>query len=90
MTRYHMIRDDITRVVRAIVVSVVCVVMVTSVTACGAPNALLGIHDAPKAKATSAPLTVDQAERILTRAFTAAYQGEATTGAAAVAAQKTA
>ncbi|MBE3074230.1 MAG: hypothetical protein IMZ75_04680 [Actinobacteria bacterium] len=90
MTRDHMIRDDITRVVRAIVVSVVCVVMVTSVTACGAPHALLGIHDAPKAKATSAPLTVDHAERILTRAFTAAYRGEATTGAAAVAAQKTA
>jgi hypothetical protein len=83
MIRDDMIGDEMTRFVRAILVSLVCVVMGTSVSGCGATDALLGIHRAPKAKATSAPLTVDQAKRILSRAFTAAYLGETTTGAAA-------
>ena len=87
MTRGEMTRGEMTRSVRAIAASVLTVL---SVTGCGAAHALLGIHEAPKANATSAPLTVDQAKRILTRDFTAAYQGETTTGAAARTAQKTA
>lgn len=79
-----------TRRFRALVLSIVCAVSVTSVSGCGAGHALLGVHEAPKAKATSAPLTADQARRILTRAFTAAHQGETTTGAAAREAQRTA
>jgi hypothetical protein len=43
----------------------------------------VGIHAAPQAKANTAPLTVDQAKKILTRSFTAAYLGETTTGPAA-------
>ena len=90
MTRDGMTRHAMTRFVRAVVVSVVCVVMATSVSGCGATHALLGIHQAPKVRATSAPLSVDQAKRILTRAFTAAYLGETTTGAGAAAALRTA
>jgi hypothetical protein len=73
--------------VRAIALSVVIAV---SVTGCGAAQAVLGVHDAPKANQASAPLTFDQAKRILTRAFTAAQQAETTTGATAQMAQKTA
>jgi hypothetical protein len=80
-------RRDLTRGLRAIAVSLVTVMFVTG---CGAAHALLGIHEAPKADPISAPLTVDQAKRILARAFTAAYQGETTTGAAALAAQRAA
>jgi hypothetical protein len=76
--------------VRSMVLSFVFVVILTSVTGCGAAHSLLGIHEAPTAMATSAPLTVDQAKRVLARAFTAAYQGESMTGAAAAAAQRTA
>jgi len=74
------------RFVRAIVVSVICVVTVSSLQGCGATHAMLGIREAPKASSASAPLTVDQARRILTRAFTAADQGEVKTGKAAGAA----
>jgi len=67
-----------------------CAVMVTSVTGCAAGEALLGIHEAPTAKADAAPLTVDQAKRILTRSFTAARVAETTSGAAGKAALRTA
>jgi len=79
-------RDDLIGIVRGILVSivaVVCVFMITSVPGWAATHALLGIHQAPEAKTNSAPLTVDQAKKILARAFTAAYLGETTTGAAA-------
>lgn len=79
-----------TQSVRAAALSVVFVVMVTSVTGCGAARSALGIHEAPTANPASVPLSVDQAKRILTRDFTAAQQGETTTGAAAQSAQKTA
>jgi hypothetical protein len=81
---------DMTRHVRALAVSAICVAMVTSVTGCGARDAVAGIHDAPKVSSNSAPLTVDQAKRILTRSFTAAYIGETRTGATAKAALRTA
>jgi hypothetical protein len=77
-----MTRDDMTRLVRSMVVSVASVLMVTSVSACGATHVLLGIHQAPKQVATSAPVTVDQAKRILARVFTAAYLAQTTTSAA--------
>jgi hypothetical protein len=86
-------RDDLIRIVRVIVVAVVCVgcvVVISSVPGWGATHALLGIHEAPKANTTSAPLTVDQAKRILSRTFTAAYLGETTTGAASQAELRTA
>ena len=86
-------RDDLIRIVRVIVVSVVCVVSVVvimSVPGWGATHALLGIHEPPKASTTSAPLTVDQAKRILSRTFTAAHLGETTTGAASRADLRTA
>ena len=79
-----------TRRLRAIALSAVCVVAATSLTGCGAGHALLGIHGAPQANTASASLTPDQARSILTRAFTARQQGETTTGAAALAAQRTA
>jgi hypothetical protein len=78
-----MIRSHLIRRVRALAVSAVCVTMVTSVSGCGARDSLVGIHEAPKAKANTAPLTTDQAKKILTRSFTAAYLGETTTGPAA-------
>jgi hypothetical protein len=76
-----------TRSVRAIAVSVLTAV---SVTGCGAAHSVLGIHEPPKANATLAPLSADQAMGILTRDFTAAQQAETTTGAAALSAQRTA
>ena len=79
-----------TRNLRAMALSVVSVVIGASLAGCGAAPAVLGIHGPPKANAASAPLTVDQAKRILTRDFTAALQGETTTGAAAQAALRTA
>jgi len=82
--------DGMTRSFRAIALSTVGVVMVASVTGCGASNAVLGIHAAPKANPASVPLTVDQAKRILIRDFTAAQQGEMTTGAGTKAALTTA
>jgi len=91
--RLRLRRDDLIRVGRVIVVSVVCVVcvvMIASVPRWGATHALLGIREAPKANTTSAPLTVDQAKRILARTFTAAYLGETTSGAAAQAQLRTA
>lgn len=72
-----------TRLARAVVVSILCGVMATAVTGCGATNAVVGIHEPPKATATSVPLTADRAERILGRALTAAYLGETKKGAAA-------
>jgi hypothetical protein len=86
-------RDDLIRAARVIVVSVVCVVcviLIASVPGWGATHVLLGIHEAPKANTSSAPLTVDQAKRILARTFTAAYLGETTNGAAAEAQLRTA
>ena len=78
------------RSVRAIALWVVSIVGGASIAGCAAAPAILGIHEPPKANAASAPLTVDQARSILTRDFTAAQQGETTTGAAALAAQRTA
>ncbi|MDQ1537957.1 MAG: hypothetical protein QOE58_2350 [Actinomycetota bacterium] len=71
------------RRVGVIAASVVGLVMATSLAGCGATHTLLGIHEAPQAKPTSAPLTVEQAKKILTRNFTAAYVGETTADAAA-------
>jgi hypothetical protein len=91
--RLRLRRDDLIRVGRVIVVSVVCVVcvvMIASVPRWGATHALLGIREAPKANTTSAPLTVDQAKRILARTFTAAYLGETTSGEATQAQLRTA
>ncbi|MHB8275152.1 MAG: hypothetical protein ACYDC9_10385 [Dermatophilaceae bacterium] len=79
-----------TRSVRAVALSIVSVVTAASVAGCGAAQAVLGIHEPPKANPASAPLTVDQAKRILTRDFTAAQQAEMATGAAAQAALRTA
>lgn len=79
-----------TRGIRAIALSVVTMVGAASVAGCGAGHAVLGIHEAPKANPALAPVTVDQAKRILTRVFTAAQQGETTTGVAAEAALRTA
>src|SRR5450631_899082 len=79
-------RDDLVRVVRVLVAAVVCLVFVmviASVPGWGATHGLLGIHEAPAARTSSAPMTVDQAKSILARVFTAAYLGETTTGAAA-------
>lgn len=79
-----------TRFVRAVALSLVAIVGGTSVAGCGTAGVVLGIHDAPTANPGLAPLTVEHAERILTRNFTAAQQGETTTGAAAQAALSTA
>lgn len=75
-----MTRLGLLRCVRATVASVAGVVMLTSLAGCGASNTLLGIHDAPAAKASTVPLTVEHAKKILTRSFTAAYLGETSTG----------
>lgn len=85
-----MTRGALTRSVRNIAVSVICAVMVTSVSGCGVTRAALGIHEAPKAKDTSASLTVDQARVILARTFMAAYLGETSTGKGAKASLRTA
>jgi hypothetical protein len=90
VTRGSVTRGSVKRGVRALALSAICVVMVTSVTGCGATDGLAGIHAVPKMNSNSAPLTVDQAKKILTRSFTAAYIGETTTGAAATAALRTA
>jgi len=79
-----------TRGVRAVLLPVLFALTATSVTGCGATRSLLGIHGAPAPKAVSVPLTVDQTTTIITRDFTAAYQGIKLTGAAAAAAQRTA
>jgi len=75
-----MTRHGLIRCVRATVVTAVGVVMLTSVAGCGTSQAILGIHDAPVAKASAVPLTVEHAKKILTRSFTAAYLGESSTG----------
>jgi len=78
-------RDDLIRVVRVLVVSLVCagfVLVMASVPGWGVTHSLLGIHEAPPAKRTSAPLTVEAAKSILARVFTAAYLGETSTGSA--------
>ena len=79
-----------TRNFRAMALSVVGIVIAASVAGCGAAPAVLGIHGPPKANTTLAPLTADHAKSILTRDFTAAQQGEMTTGPAAEAALRTA
>ena len=79
-----------TRLVRAIALSIVAVVGGASVAGCGAARAALGIREAPKANPALASLTVEQAERILIRDFTAAQQSETATGAAAKTALSTA
>lgn len=79
--------ENMARSIRTVAASVAIVV---SLTGCGPAQRFLGIREAPTANAASVPLTVDQAERILTRDFTAAQQGETTTGAAAQAALRTA
>ena len=79
-----------TRSIRALALSVVTMVGAASVAGCGAGHAVLGIHEAPKANPALAPVTVDQAKRILTRDFTAAQQAETATGAAAQVALSTA
>jgi hypothetical protein len=82
----------LTRIGRTVALSVVALSVFTAVslTGCGAAHTVLGIREPPKANFDSAPLTVDQSDRILTRAFTAAQQAEATTGAASHAAAQTA
>jgi hypothetical protein len=78
-------RDDMVRIVRVMLVTIVAVVgivTITSVPGWGVTHALLGIHQAPQAKRSSAPLTVDQAKKILARTFTAANLGDTQTGAA--------
>lgn len=80
-------RDDLVRVVRVLASALACVafvLVIASVPGWGATHAVLGIHEAPPEKTTSAPLGVDQAKTILARVFTAAYLGESATGAAAV------
>lgn len=79
-----------TRSVRAIALSIAGIVGGASVAGCGAAEAVLGIHEPPRANATSAAMNVDQAKRVLNRDFTAAQQGETSTGAAAPAALRTA
>ena len=81
---------SLARRLRVVAVSAMCAVMVTSIAGCGVGDSLVGIHAAPQAKADTAPLTVDQAKKILTRSFTAAYLGESTTGQAAKTALQTA
>lgn len=90
LTPDGMPHGGMSRRLRVTVMTGLCVAMVMSVTGCGAAHTLLGIHEAPQVKATSAPLGVDQARAILTRAFTAAHQGETLSGAAAQEAQKAA
>ena len=79
-----------TRSSRALALTIVGVVISFSVSGCGAGHAVLGIREPPKANPALAPVTVGQAKSILTRDFTAAQQGGATTGAAAQAALSTA
>jgi hypothetical protein len=62
------------------------VLTAVALTGCGAAHTVLGIHEPPEANVLPASLTADQTDRILTRAFTAAQQAEATTGADALAA----
>jgi hypothetical protein len=90
LTRGDRAGGSLARRIRVAAASALCAVMVTSVAGCGARDSLVGIHAAPVAKANSAPLTVDQAKKILTRSFTAAYLGETTTGPAAKTALRTA
>lgn len=78
------------RDLRPIALLVITLLSGSSVAGCGAPEAVLGVQEPPKANPASAPLGVDLAKRILTRDFTAAQQGEATKGAAARAALGTA
>jgi len=86
-------REDLIRIVHVLIVVVVgvCVfAVIASVPGWGATHALLGIHEAPNAGTTSAPLTVDQAKNILNRDFAAAYLGQTTSGSASEAALRTA
>jgi hypothetical protein len=73
----------VTRAVRASLGLAVGVAVLASTSACGATNAVVGIHQAPAARTTSAALTVDQAKKIVSRSLTAAYLGETGTGEAA-------
>lgn len=71
------------RAVRAGVGLVAGIAILGSISACGATNALVGIQKAPPAKTASAPLTVDQAKKIVSRSLTAASLGETGSGEAA-------
>lgn len=76
---------------RSMVLSMVMLLVTTVfLTGCGASHSVLGIGEAPKVNPTSVPLSLAQAESILTRDFTAARQGETSTGSAAKAALRTA
>ena len=78
-------RDDMVRVLRVMIVTiaaVVAIVTITSVPGWGLTRAVFGIHQAPQAKASAVPLTVDQAKSIVARSFTAAYLGESKSGEA--------
>jgi hypothetical protein len=57
---------------------------------CAAVGPVVGLHDAPVAVTTTAPLTPSHARDIVSRAFTAASQAGSTTGAAADTARATA
>ena len=57
---------------------------------CAAAGPVVGLHDAPAAVTTVAPLSPSHARDIVSRAFTAASQAESTTGAAADKARATA
>jgi hypothetical protein len=77
----------LSRIVRA---TVLAVVTALSLTGCAAGHTVLGIHEAPKADASSPPLTDSRANSILAKVFTVAAQTDTTDGAAARAAQRTA
>jgi hypothetical protein len=83
MTRLRLTSARMTRAVRAGVGLAVGVAILGSASACGATNAMVGIHEPPAARSTSAALTVDQAKKIVSRSLTAAYLGETGTGEAA-------
>jgi len=60
--------------------SIVAVASAVSVAGCGPANAILGLREPPKANPAAAALTLEQADRILDRDFTAAQQAETTKG----------
>src|SRR5450631_3178336 len=78
------------RVMAVTIAAVVCIVTITSVPGWGLTHALLGIHQAPQASSTSAPLTVEQAKKIVARSFTAAYLGDSKSGGAGKSDRRTA
>jgi hypothetical protein len=87
LSRSHVTRyltgARMTRAVRAGVCLAAGAAVLVSASACGVTNTLVGIHEAPPARTDVAPLTVDQAKKIVSRSMTAAYLGETGTGEAA-------